>query len=352
MNLEKKKNFIINSVYFILWISFCYLIFKVAAVYIMPFIIGLIIACLVQKPAEFISTRSILKKQICAAVLSVFFYIVVALLAGLMIWFLSLQCIRLLRNVISSNIINSFLENVFSFSSRFFDRISNNFGETIKKVTYDTANDFIYKLSGFLSDAATSLIKRFPDMIISFTITIVATCYISKDFDKLKKFISGIISKNFYTKFIDFKNIFLNCILKFSFGYLLLFLITFCELLIGFIVLDIQNCLIIAFVISFVDLLPVFGTGVVLLPWAAAGFLQNDYKIGLGMTMIYVIIVIVRNFSEPKIIGKQMGLNPIFTLFFIFLGLRIGGITGMIIFPIVFTVIFTYYRQQVKNENV
>ena len=97
------------------------------------------------------------------------------------------------------------------------------------------------------------------------------------------------------------------------------------------------------------DLLPVFGTGIILLPWSVFSFLQSNYKNGFGLVALYLIIMIVRNFAEPKIIGKQININPIFTLLFIFIGLRIGGIMGMLLFPLILTVVFTYYRRQIYN---
>jgi predicted PurR-regulated permease PerM len=73
--------------------------------------------------------------------------------------------------------------------------------------------------------------------------------------------------------------------------------------------------------------------------------------LGLGLVILYLIITVIRNFAEPKIIGKQIGINPLFTLVFIFLGLRLGGIMGMLVLPVVLTVLFTYFRRQISDNN-
>ena len=72
-------------------------------------------------------------------------------------------------------------------------------------------------------------------------------------------------------------------------------------------------------------------------------------KFGIEICVLYVVIVIVRNIIEPKIIGKQTDINPIFTLLFTLLGFRLGGIVGMIFTPIILTVIFTYFRREISN---
>lgn len=351
LNLDKKKNFLINCSYFTVWSLIIYVIFKITAVYLLPFLIGLIIAYTVQKPANFLSHKLGFKRQICAAVLSVLFYIIIVAALALLIWLLYSQSNKLVKLVTRSDIVGSYVNNIVGFVSNFFEKYNNNFNDTIKKFTDETTNGFVLKISAFLSNVITSFVKKVPVLLISSVVTVVATCYIAKDFDRLKVFVSGFISNEFYKRIKDVKNVFINCFFKFFVGYFWLYIITFAELLIGLMLLGVKNFIVISFLISLIDLLPIFGTGAVLLPWATIQFIQQDYKIGIGLTSIYIIIVIVRNFLEPKIIGKQIGINPIFTLVFIFFGLKLGGIVGMIVLPIVLTVLFTYCRQQMADNK-
>lgn len=351
MNLDKKKNFVIDFMYIAFWLVISIIVIKVLFVYLLPFVIGVIIAYLVQKPAISVSKNLKLKKEISAAVFSVLFYIAIVAVFALMFWLVYVQGNKFIESLGENGGINKILNQILRFVTKISEKLNNNFGYTVEKIFSETSNGLISKISNIISNALSTFVKKMPDLLISSAITIVSTFYISKDYDKLKKFASGMISTRIYNKITEIKKIFIDCFFKISKGYFLLYIITFFELFLGFVILEISNFVLYAFLISLVDLLPVFGTGTVLMPWAIFMFLQNDFKLGFGLTMLYIVIVVIRNFLEPKIIGKQVGINPIFTLIFIFLGLRIGGIIGMIVVPIILTVAFTYFRQQVLSEN-
>lgn len=117
-------------------------------------------------------------------------------------------------------------------------------------------------------------------------------------------------------------------------SYLLLFLLTFAELFLGFLILRIPYAGVLAFAIAVFDILPVLGTGGILLPWAAVLLIMGNTPLALGILVLYIVITAIRNTLEPKIVGKQIGLHPLATLIAMFIGLRILGIAGMVIFPV------------------
>ena len=350
MDLGEKKKFIINFIYFAVWAVIIYLLFKAAAVYLFPFLIGIIIAYAVQKPAVYLSQKIKIKKQNCAAALSFVIYVAVLILISIICWILYLQLSKLMGYIShNGNVIMQYIEGFYEHIENVFNKIGLN--GTFKKFSDDAIGDIIKKVSVFLSNAVTSLVKSLPALLINCIVTVVATCYISKDYERLLKFIKGFLSKENYNRIIDIKNIFSECFLKLLTGYFWLFIITFLQLLFGFLLLGIRRFITLAFLVALVDLLPVFGTGTVLIPWSVIAVLQNDYKTGFGILAIYIVITVIKNFAEPKIIGKQIGINPIFMLVFIFLGLRLGGIIGMLVLPVILTVLFTYYRR-IYSDNI
>ncbi len=329
-----------------------YLLFKVAAVYLLPFLIGIFIAYCVQKPSEFIALKIKISKHICAAVMSVAVFLIVIAVVSLLVWLLYTQLNTLIKYFSrQSDTIRRYAESFYLYFERFFENTGGGMQTALKKLTDDTLNNFVEKITVFLSKTVTDLIKNLPNLLISCIVTVVATCYISKDYDRLKKFTKGFISDNLYKKSVEIKNIFSECFLKLLIGYFWLFVITFSELFLGLMLLGVKHFLTIALLTAILDALPVIGTGAVLLPWSIVMFLQSNYKLGIGLIVIYVLISVVKNFLEPKIIGKQIGINPLFTLLFIFLGLRLGGIFGMLVLPIILTVLFTYYRRQFLQES-
>ncbi len=348
MNFDKKKIFIVDFVYFFLWLMIIYFVFKVAAVYLFPFLIGIIIAYIVQRPASIISKKIKINKKICAAVLSVFFFVAFFLFLLLIGWIVYSQSHRVIKTFINEGYSGKLIDNIFLPILEKINKFNPNQVITLNKIYTETLNEFIQKTGALLSNFFTSFIKKIPAFLFSFVITIVSTCYISKDFERLYLFLKGFISEKTLKKITDIKDAFLESFRGISIGYLWLFLITFIELIIGFLFLNISNVFLVAFLISIIDILPVFGTGIVLLPWSILEIFQYNYRKGIGLVVLYFIIVVVRNFVEPKIIGKQIGINPLFTMFFIFLGLKIGGVIGMITLPVLFTVSFNYLKKQIN----
>ncbi len=128
-------------------------------------------------------------------------------------------------------------------------------------------------------------------------------------------------------------------------GYAILMLMTFLELLAGFLILRVKYALLLSLLIAVIDILPVLGTGTVLIPWGIAGLILKNTALGIGILVLYAVITVIRNFAEPKIIGKQIGINPLFTLLSMFIGIKLLGFAGVIIFPTALIVTVKYYSE-------
>ena len=122
---------------------------------------------------------------------------------------------------------------------------------------------------------------------------------------------------------------------RFLRAYLLLFLLTFSEALVGLWLLRQPYALLIALGVAIVDLLPVLGAGTVLVPWALVVLVFGNYRLGLGLLILYGVMTIVRQIAEPHIVGKSLGLPPVVTLFAVFVGWELFGVLGMLLSPAV-----------------
>jgi predicted PurR-regulated permease PerM len=89
-----------------------------------------------------------------------------------------------------------------------------------------------------------------------------------------------------------------------------------------------------AALITLVDAFPVLGVGTVLVPWSILRFVQNDYVLGIGLLALYAAIWLVRSVLEPRLLGKELGLDPLVTLIAIYAGFRLWGLGGMLLTPI------------------
>ena len=121
---------------------------------------------------------------------------------------------------------------------------------------------------------------------------------------------------------------------------------------IGFWVLKIRYAFIIAVGVAFLDFLPFFGTGTVLLPWAAVKFLSGDYPMVIGLLVIWGVGQLARQLIQPKIVGESVGLSPIPTLFLLFIGYKAGSVVGMIIAVPIGIIVLNMYQEGVFDTTL
>ena len=121
--------------------------------------------------------------------------------------------------------------------------------------------------------------------------------------------------------------------MKFVIAYGKLMTLTFIELTIGLSILGIENAMVVAFVIAVFDVLPVLGTGGIMIPWILISFLNSSPKLAIGLLILYLVVTIIRNIVEPKIVGNQIGLHPLLMLLCMYLGVKLFGFLGLFIMP-------------------
>lgn len=135
------------------------------------------------------------------------------------------------------------------------------------------------------------------------------------------------------------------------FGYVraqvILISMTFGIVLIGLLILRIDNPLSVALLAAFFDLLPYLGVGTLLIPWAAFAAVSGDWYVTIGLIILYIIVIVQRNFAEPKIVGSHIGLNPLAALIAIFVGLKLFGVLGFIVGPVLAVLIKALYNAKV-----
>lgn len=342
---ETKKNFLIDLAFFLTVAALIFVSFKFLAIYTFPFLIGLIITVIVQRPAVFISKHTRINKGICAMILVILTYLLVVSLLALIVYFLYTAGARFVSNLpsIFSDLgatVSSLGSSVDSFVSTMPVEIQSSFGgitETFVETIGKTVSEFI-------SGLATSIAFSTPEFIVVSIVTIVASCYIAKDIDKLKDSVKGFIKHEHYDLLSEIKHIIYDNVFKMLKGYILIMFITFCELTIGLLILRIPNAVLISVLIAVVDILPILGCGTVLIPWGIITLIKGNILLGIGILILYVAILIIRNVIEPKIIGNKVGIHPLITLLLIFIGLRLMGVIGMFVLPILAIVIINLYK--------
>ncbi|MCR4923258.1 MAG: sporulation integral membrane protein YtvI [Lachnospiraceae bacterium] len=126
--------------------------------------------------------------------------------------------------------------------------------------------------------------------------------------------------------------------------------IVYAVLLIGMLILGVKYALFIALVIAMLDFLPFFGTGTAMIPWAIIKALQQDYKMAIGLLVLWAVSQAVRQIVQPKFVGDGMGLDPIPTLLVLYLGFKMGGAIGLIISIPIGMIVINLYKAGVFSN--
>lgn len=185
-------------------------------------------------------------------------------------------------------------------------------------------------LFGFVGTAASFL----PNALFTFAVVIIATYYFAIDRVRINCFFLSLFPKKLRPKLKAARDTVAESVGRYLRAYGILFLITFAELLIAFWILKINYSFVLALIIALVDVLPVLGTGTVLIPWGIIALISGNYWVGIGVLVTYAVILIVRQIIEPKIVGKFIGLSPLAALASMYIGLKLLGIVGLFVFPL------------------
>ncbi|MBQ8203291.1 MAG: sporulation integral membrane protein YtvI [Clostridia bacterium] len=351
MENEKKKTFLLNITFAAVVGLIVYLVVRFMLSFLLPFVIGLILSYLVQKPAKKISEKTFLSKGSSAAILVSVTFVLAVSLAVAVLWVVFGGITQFFTNENNMKNLSLVFERAENMFSGVAEKLPQSLTDNSGRILTQFKENLLSRLGSFVSSFAANTAKKLPSFLLSCVVTVVASCYIAKDYDKLLKFVRGFISKTAWNNIKTVKEIVVESILKFAKGYLILTLITLAELTVGLFLIGIKKAFLVALIIAFVDILPVIGAGTVLIPWAIISMLSGGISKGILLLILYAAITVIRNVIEPKIIGEKIGLNPLFMLIVIFVGLRVAGLAGMIIFPIALIVVINFYKRQMVTEN-
>lgn len=238
--------------------------------------------------------------------------------------------------------INQFFEN----NPKYQETVNNNLSSTAGSIA-----DVSKFIIGYVFDTLKRLLTSLPNIVTITIIVMLATFFISKDWYQLIKRYKGIFSD----MIVNTTQLIRNDLQKALFGYiraqLILVSLTALVVIIGLLVLRIDYAITIGLLTGLADLLPYLGTGAVMVPWILyVFFAQGDYFLGVGLSVLYGVIVIARQIMEPKVLASSVGLDPLATLIAMFVGLRLFGLLGLIIGPVTLILIAAFYRARIFHD--
>ena len=243
-----------------------------------------------------------------------------------------------------------------------FKDIINDTGEELTRLVSPVAPDFgafignisqgIIRPAGtFANQVAPSAIKFFGQAASNLTngfigvVVMILSAYLFiADREKLASFIKRVLPAEDQKKMMDIRSRLIGALEGFFVAQLKIMAIIFIILLSGFLILRNPYALLLALIITILDLLPFLGTGTVLIPWALFLVLKHDFRKGAFLLILYVTCLLARQLLQPKIIGDSVGLDTLSTLVLIYTGYKLNGVRGILIALFVGIVLTTFYH--------
>ena len=233
--------------------------------------------------------------------------------------------------------------------------ISADFGKQIQaffndllRQTGGMINKFAPKGVEMMGTAAADLTNGFIGTIVM----IISAYFFIADREKIGELFWKAVPEDLGQTVRDIKDKVIAALGGFVVAQFKIMCIVFVILLIGFLIIGNPYALLLALVISFVDLLPILGTGTILIPWTLVCFLQRDYRQAMFLIILYVVCLVARQFLQPKMIADSMGLDSMTTLVLIYTGYKLNGMKGMILALLAGVVILSLYRLGLFDRKI
>ena len=311
-----------------------------------PFIIALAVAGGMRRPARFLSGKLRVPERIVRLLLSLFAILAIFTLAGVLIWQTATSLFKLLTDISEDEAFLSRLLSIFERELPIFEGLPDGLYDRIGEALGSMISGALSSVASFLSTAVATV----PGILLFITVTVIAIVYFALDLDRVYATIDSLLPRKMKTGISEINNSVISLIWKYIKSYLAIMLITFTVMMGGLMILGVENALIISVIIAFLDILPIIGVGTVLIPWSIFAFLFGNAPLGIGLIVLFFVNAVIRQLSEPKIVGKNLDLHPLLTLIFIYVGYSLFGVLGIVVLPIVAVSIGVYLKKNAAAE--
>lgn len=340
MNIDKKKDFIINVIYLSIITAIIYVTIKYALGWFLPFVIGFGIAFMLKPLINFITKKLKLNRKLVAGITVLIFYTTVGALFTLLIVKISLALKDVFIKLPSIYINN--IEPVLIQIPNNINNILIKLDPTLTSAIQEMISSLVTSIGTIISSISSgvvgfisSTVSIVPSFFVVLIFTIISSFFFAMDYVNITRFISRQFSKKSSNIIFEIKNYIVGTLFRLVKAYTILITITFVELAVGLSILRVENAVSVALIIACVDILPVLGTGGIVIPWIFIELFKRNIPLAIGLTIVYVFVTIVRNILEPKIVGEQIGLHPIIMLICMFAGVKLFGFIGLFVLPII-----------------
>lgn len=324
------------------------------AVFYIPFIIAFIISLIIEPAIKYLMKKTNITRKMSSIII---FLLVFSIIIGSVTWGI-ISLVSESTNLLQT--LNIYIDKAYTQMQETIGKMNIakiSISKNISNLVQDASAEILFKISGWLTEFLTKLINvitSIPTIAIYTVITILSLYFICTD----RIYILDLMEHHMPSKWIQKLAIHIKEISRNLGGYLkavvTLIFVSFMISVIGlyilkFVGMNVKYPLLIALGIAFVDALPILGAGTVIVPWAIFSALDGDIKLAISIIILWIIMSVVRQFLEPKIVSGKIGIHPIFTIIAMYTGYRIIGILGMLVGPIVLIILKSIFSNRLEQ---
>ncbi|MBR4691743.1 MAG: sporulation integral membrane protein YtvI [Oscillospiraceae bacterium] len=341
-NTGKRRRFIINVAYWAIIAAIAYFFFRYLLNLLLPFVIALLVSWLLR-PLGKLYRRKLPRHGKLVTALTVatvlIFYLLIGVIAMLLLVDLVTRAAERFGQLpaLYTQTLEPGLRNLYEDARNLAARFDPAVADVVNQVLPQVISSVSGAVTNFSVGAVgklTGLVTSVPSFLISALIAVIATIFTSVSYDRMKEFLLRNLPAKFTETAGYVVSSFRSILGQYGKSYLLVMLITFGELTAGLLIIGVKQPILAAVLIAIFDIFPIVGAGMILLPWALISLIQKKVLQAIGLALLYVVIIVVRQFLEPKVVGKQVGLPPLVTLICMFVGSSLFGVWGLFGLPI------------------
>lgn len=341
---KQRRVFFALALFIMAFLVFRYAVVNALAALI-PLLVALAVSALLRPAAEVFSKRTKIPKKVCGGVISVLTVLFVGFISVIITVKLVNELGGFLGGLLSGlekedNVLRRLIDFFINLRERIplFEKLGAAVGPDAADRIYSAATDVLrtsaQSVYSWTASAAGGIVSAFPGAIFAAAVSVAGIYYLTTDRDGVRDSFLSLLPHRAREALKSMRQRMKGGVAGYLRAYLIIMLVTFCELFVGFLILGFRYSFLIAAAVALIDILPVLGSGTVLWPWASILLISGDVKRGIGLLVLIGVMYVVRQIIEPKLLGKFMGHHPFVTLFSAYLGFTLFGIPGMIAAPI------------------
>ncbi|MDD5913426.1 MAG: sporulation integral membrane protein YtvI [Oscillospiraceae bacterium] len=325
-----------------------YLVFRYLFWWLLPFLLALGVAAAVEPVVAYLRVHLRFRRSFSALLLTLVLLFLLGGLLSLLGTTLANQAYALLKKAPLllervPQLLDAFFARLDGYSAAFPQWLRDSLYGAVMQALSD-AESFFSDLTGRFLSFLGSFAAALPRRVLSGATTVLAVYFTIASYPTLCRMLKARLSGKTIRSLRLFRSGVTQSLSRYLRAELTISFLNFLQLLLGFFLMRQDYALLLAFLITLLDALPVFGTGTALVPWALLSLLFSSVPKAIALLALYLCTLLVRNVLEPKLLASQAGLPPVASLFAMYLGFCTFGVAGMIAFPFLLLLAAQTYR--------